>query len=244
MVSNFKQEIYNAADVDLVIHDLVDGNSLYIEDYLTIYQELFPQYVRYLPVMRQRAGDAADKSSIEKWHQWLLVIHDKPVGIIGFMYNRKRNIGLLMDFAIYPAARKLRGPDGSPFAKFVLGLAMQKLVEDARENAQIAPICMAAEVEYPRLLTRYTEYGYVRFAVEYFEPPSTPELEKVGDKIQALKNADFGKMNIGAFQIPGYERDLGDAHTIKLVLLAFLEDHYQLSLDHWLVRKVIQEISA
>ena len=244
MVSNFKQGTHSVSGIDLVIHDLVDGDSGYIEDYLRIYQELFPQYVRYLPVMRRRAEERADHTSIEKWHQWLLIVNDVPVGIVGFLYNRKKNVGLLMDFAIYPDARRLRGVDGSPFSKVILGLAMDQLVEDARLEAQTAPICLAAEVEYPRLLQKYIEYGYVKFPVEYFEPPSTPELEKVGDKIQELKNAEFGKMNIGAFQIPGHPKDLSDTNIIKIVLLAFLEDHYQLPLDHWLIRKVIQEISA
>ena len=244
MVSNFKQITHSVAGIELVIHDLVDGNSSYIEDYLKIYQELFPQYLRYLPVMQRRSEDRADHTSIEKWHQWLLIVNDVPIGIVGFLYNRKKNVGLLMDFAIYPTARRIKGSDGSPFSKVILGLVMDQLVEDAKEEAHPAPICLAAEVEYPRLLQKYMEYGYVKFPVEYFEPPSTPELEKVGDKIQELKSTDFGKMNIGAFQIPDYPNDLGDTNVIKVVLLAFLEDHYQLPLDHWLVQKVIQEISA
>ena len=55
MVSNFKQITHSVAGIELVIHDLVDGNSSYIEDYLKIYQELFPQYLRYLPVMQRRS---------------------------------------------------------------------------------------------------------------------------------------------------------------------------------------------
>lgn len=230
------------SNADLVIHDLVDGNSSYIDEYLKIYQELFPQYTRYLPVMRQRAEMRVSSNLNEKWHQWFLMIENAPVGIVGFLYNRKRNVGLLMDFAIYPNARKFRAEGDLPFSKFVLNLSMQRLVEDARESGQTAPICLAAEVEYPALVKKYLEYGYVKFPIEYFEPPYTPELEKVGDKIQELKAVDYGQMYIGAFPIPGHPTELNTPAVIRTVLFAFLEDHYQLPSDHWLVQKVVHEI--
>lgn len=230
------------SNADLVIHDLVDGNSSYIDEYLKIYQELFPQYTRYLPVMRQRAEMRVSSNLNEKWHQWFLMIENDPVGIVGFLYNRKRNVGLLMDFAIYPNARKFRAEGDLPLSKFVLNLSMQRLVEDARENGQTAPICLAAEVEYPALVRKYIEYGYVKFPIEYFEPPYTPELEKVGDKIQELKAVDYGQMYIGAFPIPGHPTELNTPAVIRTVLFAFLEDHYQLPSDHWLVQKVVHEI--
>jgi hypothetical protein len=236
--------MFELPDVDLVIHDLVDGNSKYIEEYLKIYRDLFPQYTRYVPVMRQRAAAQADRTSIEKWHQWFLMAGDKPVGIVGFLYNRKRNVGLLMDFAIYPDMRKIRLHGNMPFSQFVLNLSMQQLVEDARESRFTAPICLAAEVEYPALVKRYVEYGYVKFPVQYFEPPYTPELEKVGDKIQELGSIDYKKLYIGAFRIPGHPFDLNDPEIVRTVLLAFLEDHYQLPSSHWLVQKVAHEIPA
>lgn len=236
--------MFKIPDVDLVIHDLVDGNTKYIEEYLKIYQDLFPQYIRYMPVMRQRAANRADRSQVEKWHQWLLMAGGDPVGIVGFLYNRKRNVGLLLDFAIYPEARKIQLGGKIRFSQFVLNLAMQQLTEDALENELVAPLCLAAEVEYPELVKKYVEYGYVEFPFEYFEPPSTPELEKVGDKIQGLNSVDFKKLHIGAFQIPGHFFASNDPEIMRTVLLAFLEDHYQLPVNHWLIQKVVQEISV
>lgn len=229
--------MFVSAKIDLVIHDLVDGNSLYIDDYLRIYRELFPQYVRYVPVMRKRAETRADISGYEKWHQWLLVVGGTPVGIVGFLYNRKRNVGLLMDFAIYPEARTIRVEEGVFFTRFILDLSMQQLIADARDNRFAAPICMAAEVEYPALVKKYEEYGYVKFPVDYFEPPSTPELEKVGDKIEKLNAIDYGKMYIGAFQVPGHSFNQNDPDVIRAVLSALLIDHYQLPPTHWLVQE-------
>jgi len=170
--------MFELPDVDLVVHDLVDGNSKYIEEYLKIYRDLFPQYIRYMPVMRQRAESQADHSAIEKWHQWLLVVGGKSIGIVGFIYNRKRNVGLLMDFAVYPDARKIRVDGKTPFSQFILNLSMRQLVTDARESKFAAPICFAAEVEYLALVKKYEEYGYVRFPVEYFEPPLHARIGK------------------------------------------------------------------
>jgi len=59
-------------EIGLVIHDLIGGNSHYIDDYLAIYEELFPQYLHYTPVMRLRAENEVDQSAVEKWHQSLL----------------------------------------------------------------------------------------------------------------------------------------------------------------------------
>jgi len=67
-------------------------------------------------------------------------------------------------------------------------------------------------------------------------------LEKVGDKIQELGSIDYKKLYLGAFQIPSRPFDLNDSDIIKTVLLAFLEDHYQLPSNHWLVQKVVHEI--
>lgn len=234
--------MFEVPDVDLVVHDLVDGYTRYIDHYLKIFRDLFPQYIRYEPVMRQRAEARLDRSANELWHQWLLMVGGKPAGIVGFLYNQGRNVGLLMDFAIYPFARKIQVGGKIPFSLFALNLSMQQLTNDARQNGLAAPICLAAEVEYPALVKKYLDYGYVEFPVEYYEPPTTPELEKVGDKIQELTSVDFKKLHVGAFPIPGQSIDLNAPEVIKSVLLAFLEDHYQLASTHWLVQKVVHKI--
>ncbi len=232
-------------EIGLVIHDLVGGNSRYIEDYLAIYKELFPQYVRYQPIMRQRAEKPVDESAIEKWHQWLLLVENKPVGVIGFVYNRKRNVGLLLDFAIQPEARKIQYNGNHQLLSYLsLTLVMQELIQDARLNGHSAPLCMAAEVEYPALVRKYIEYGFVEFPIEYFEPPYTPELVEAFSAVQNFDKIGYERMHIGAFQIPDYPFDKNDTGIVKTVLLTLLEDHYHLPSDHWLAQKVFQESPA
>jgi hypothetical protein len=235
------QEIH---EIGLVIHDLVGGNSHFIDKYMAIYEELFPQYLHYAPMMRQRAENSLDENAVEKWHQWLLIVKDQPVGLIGFLYNKNRNTGVLLDFAIKPDARNIRSRENLRFANLCLNLAMQELVQDAQAEGHAAPLCMVAEVEYPALLKRYKEYGYKEFPLEYFEPPYTPELLEVLGREKIFDKIDYQRMFVGAFEIPGHPFDLTAPGVIKTILFTLLEDHYHLPADHWLVKKMIQEIPA
>jgi len=229
-------------EIGLVVHDLIGGNTRYIDEYMSIYEQLFPQYIHYAPVMRRRAELPLDKTAVEKWHQWLLVIGDQPVGLVGFLYNKKRNTGLLLDFAIKPGARAIRTRDNLRFANLCLNLAMQELVSDAQAEGHDAPLCMIAEVEHESLANKYKEYGYAVLRIEYFEPPYTPELLDAINQEQIFDKIEYQRMFVGAFGIPGYPIDLKNPGVIKTILFTLLEDHYHLPADHWLVQKLVQEI--
>lgn len=232
--------LMHVPEIELVIHDLVGGNARYIDSYLEIYEALFPQYSRYTSIMRLRAEKPSDETSNEKWHQWLLVVCDKPVGIIGFLYNKKRNTGILLDFAILPNARDIKY-ENRRLAHLALNLAMRQLIVDAQEQGCPAPLCMIAEVEPPALVKRYVEYGFVEFPIEYFEPPFTTELVELTSVPENLDKIGYERMNLGAFQIPGHPFGSSDSSIIEAALITMLKDHYSLSDDHWLVQKLIKE---
>jgi hypothetical protein len=229
-------------EIGLVIHDLIGGNSQYIDEYLAVYEELLPQYIHYAPVMRRRAENLVDESTIEMWHQWLLMIEHRPVGIIGFLYNKNRNTAVLLDFAIKSEARKIHVKDNQRFAKLCLELAMRQLIRDAQDIGHRAPLCMIAEVEYVSLVEKYKKYGYVALPLEYFEPPYTPDLLEVSARGEMFDKIEYRRMYVGAFQIPGHPFDPHSPDIIKTILLTLLEDHYHLPADHWLVQKMLHEI--
>ncbi len=229
-------------EIGLTIHDLVGGNSQYIEEYLAIYQELLPQYYRYAPVMRQRAEKPVEASANEQWHQWLVFMGNRPIGMIGILYNRKRNTGILLDFAIRPEARAIQYHGHKRLAGLILELAMEQLTRDAQANGYEYPLCMIAEVEHASLVKTYLKYGYIEFSVEYFEPPYTPELAENCDDAQSLDKIGYKRLFLGAFQIPGHPFDPGDPAILEAVLLTLLEDHYCIPPDHWLVQKMFKEI--
>jgi hypothetical protein len=229
-------------EIGLVIHDLVDGEAAHIDDYLDLYVDLFPEYTRYIPLMRRRAEIPADMSVNEKWHQWLMMIKGRPVGLVGFLYNRARNVGILMDFAIQPEARRIEYIDGRKLASFVLQLAMQQLVVDAQSNGKNMPLFMIAEVEHEALLKRYMEYGYLKFPVEYYEPPYPSELMGIADKTQNLDKMDYKRMYLGAFKLPGQPFNPNDRGVITTAILTMLVDHYGLPASHWLTEKMLVAI--
>lgn len=230
-------------EIGLTIDDLVGGNSAHINEYLKIYEELLPQYMRYAPVMRKRAERPLDPTDIERWHQWLLFIKGYPVGIIGILYNQKRNAGILLDFAICPSARGIQYGEHKRLAGLILYLAMQQLVRDAQASGREHPLCMIAEVEHAALVKKYYEYGYIEFPVEYYEPPYTPELAEQWGGTQNAEKMEYARLFLGAFQIPGHPFTAGDPLILQTVLFTLLEDHYQLPADHWLLKKLCNEIS-
>lgn len=231
-------------EIGLTIEDLVGGNAAHIDEYLKIYEELLPQYIRYAPVMRKRAEQPLDPATIEQWHQWLVFIKGYPVGMIGILYNRKRNTGILLDFAIRPGARVIQYGEHKRLAGLILYLARQQLVRDAQANGQEHPLCMIAEVEHAALVKKYCEYGYVEFPMEYYEPPYTPELAEQCGGTQNLEKTDYERLFLGAFQIPGHPFTAGDSLILQTVIFTLLEDHYQLPADHWLLKKMCNEIST
>jgi len=230
------------SEIGFEIHDLAYGTSEHIDKYLKIYEELLPQYSRYTPVMRQRAEKRSDNASIEQWHQWLLTIHNQPVGMIEFIYNRKRNMGILLDFAVQPEARNIQYLEHKSLASLILNLARRRLIEDAQINGHIAPLCMVTEVEYIPLVRKYEEYGFVEFSIEYFEPPFTPELAGVSSEAKKFDKIGYKKMYLGAFQIQNNPINPSDPNIIKTALLTLWEDHYCLPVDHWLMQKILKGI--
>ena len=225
-------------EIGLVIQDLVGGEAARIDDYVGLYGELFPEYTRYMPVMRRRAEKPLEESTVEKWHQWLLIVRDKPIGIIGFLYNRNRNIGILMDFAIRPEGRKIEHVEGQKFPLLILQLAMRQMADDAFAEGHASPLFMIAEVEHAALLRKYGEYGYLEFPVEYFEPSFSPELLQVSAESTNFDKMDYKRMHLGAFPFPGRTFDAHSPEIVRIALLAILVDHYGLPADHWLIQKM------
>ena len=230
--------LHNIPEITFEVHDVRGADASLIEEYLAIHGELLPEYARYAPVMRLRAENPADESTLEKWHQWLLKLGGRPVGMIEFLYNRKRNAGILLDFAIHGKVRDVHFQGFSRLAGLVLSLATRQLTLDAGESGHSAPLGMIAEVEHARLVEKYKEYGFLKFPIEYFEPPFTPALS---DMLAGEDNFDtigYKEMYLGVFQIPGHSLDPNDPQLLKTVLLTLWEDHYCLPADHWLLRKI------
>ncbi|GAB4421918.1 MAG: hypothetical protein Kow002_11090 [Anaerolineales bacterium] len=237
MASSFK--VLNGR---LKIHDLVDRNVVHLEEYLKIYADHLPQYARYTPLMCQRAMKPIEAHALERWHQWLVMLDGEPAAMVGFLYNRKRNLGILMDFAVVEVFRDLEVPEQGRFAGMLLHLAMEQLKQDAAASGYATPLCMAAEVEHAPLVERYQEYGFVEFPIMYYEPPGTPELASIVES-KNLEEIGYRRLHLGAFRIPGGNNVLSDdTNLIDIIIRALLKDHYQLSENHWLLERILRSI--
>lgn len=225
----------------LSIHDVVDGNIDYLDDYLNIYTDYLPQYARYLPAMRHRAEKRTANQALEHWHQWLVMYAGKPAAIVGFLHNRVHNLGILMDFAVVEEYRELEFPGKGRFAGRLLFLAMEQLKKDSAKIGIFAPLCMAAEVEHRPLVERYKEYGFVEFPVEYYEPPGTPELLSLVP-LRNIEQVGYRRLHLGAFPILGSGFQSIDVWVVEIILRALLEDHYRLPENHWLLEKIFSSI--
>ncbi len=232
---------FDNLNIGLSVHDIIGGNTEHLNGYLNIYTDYLPQYVRYLPVMQQRAEKPIDLQATERWHQWLVLLKGRPIAMVGFLYNRKRNLGILMDFAIVKDARNLKVPGGGRLAGKLLNNAMEQLKEDAKTVGNSVPLCMAAEVEHTPLIGRYLEYGFVGFPIEYYEPPGTPELAKLLEP-KDIERVGYRRLYLGAFQLPGNKYNLRDTQVVDIIVRALLEDHYKLPENHWLLIKTLESI--
>ena len=228
-------------DDSLSIHDVVDGNSAYLNDYLDLYIDYLPQYARYLPAMRQRAEKRIDSQALELWHQWLVLYAGRPAAMIGFLYNRVHNLGILMDFAVAEECRELEVPGQVRFAGRLLYLAMKQLKKDAAKIGNSAPLCMAAEVEHQPLVERYKEYGFIEFPVEYYEPPGTPDLVGLVP-LRDIEQVGYRRLHLGAFPVPGSDFQSMGVWVVDIILRALLEDHYRLTENHWLLEQTLSSI--
>lgn len=231
-------------ELGLTIHNVIGGNTKYLEDYMGLYEEFLPQYMRYAPAMRQRAAAPVDENANEVWYQWLLMINGSTAGIIGFLYNKKRNVGLMVDFAINPELRAIQYKHHKTFASLIIELALHQLTHDAVKHGYNNALGLIAEVEHVQLIQKYAEYGYLLLPVEYEEPPYTPDLANLTAEKQKLDKIGYTKLYLGIFQPTDSILDANDPLLIKTVLLALLEDHYQLESSHWLIQKLIQNTTA
>ncbi|MEW5872742.1 MAG: hypothetical protein AB1894_26015 [Chloroflexota bacterium] len=237
--------MFQIEPVDLTFYDIVGGqNSDKFEDFFALYERFLPQYLHYGPLMRQRAISPADPEANIRWHQWLVCQHDEPVGMLTFLYNRKRNLGLALDFAILPKARGIQYQQHSRLAGLMLSLAMEQIKRDAEAVGNPIPVCMVGEVEHLPLAQRYTDYGFVHLPVEYYEPPVTPDLAALVDAKEVETKVGYRQLYLGAFGIPGGNFNPSDPQTLREVLEMLLIDHYNLPEDHWIMQTALKSIPS
>ena len=114
----------------LKIYNIVGGkHPEQLDIFLEIYDDLFPQYIHYFPVIRQRASAPADVDPNFIENQWLIELEGQPAALATFKYATQRACGIALALAIKPDFRT-RMVDGQRLS----GLLNQLQVEQINQN--------------------------------------------------------------------------------------------------------------
>ncbi|MDD2923485.1 MAG: hypothetical protein PHQ36_14460 [Anaerolineales bacterium] len=231
-------------EIGLEIHDVVDGALARLDDLLDVYLDLFPEYARYIAVMRRRANRPPNATRPFIEHQWLALIDGRPAGLVVFKYNYKRNCGLGLDLGVRPDFRKTKATyqGQTRLAKILIDLRHEQIARDAFSFGNPLPLGVLVEVESPKVVARFMEYGMQLLPIEYFEPPVTEDAFELVN-LDEIEKTGFKPMHLGAYPIDRGEFNLEDPVQISRFIKALLIDHYGLLETHWAVRQALQSIS-
>lgn len=220
---------------NIAIHELLgSGDFVRIEAMLTLFGQLFPQYVQYIPRMRHRANFPCTHNPKFVTHYWLLEVDGQPAGLRTFRYVRSRRCGLAHSLAIDPNYRKQQ-VNGLRLSMFLVQRCLQQIVKDAEMIGDRPIYGMVNEVEADRLMQHYLNNGLIKLPVSYQEPIFP-------DSFATVEEATFAPMYLGFLPLPGNETISSKPELLKEFVLAFLVDHYGLPEAHPVVQSVLQSI--
>jgi hypothetical protein len=228
-------------EIGLEIHDVVNGNTDRLDDLINLYQDLFPEYARYVPVMRRRAEQPVDVVESTVVHQWLATINNQAAGMLIFKYNVKRNCGIGLDLAVSEKFKKIKFKGYERLAHLLIDLRQTQIEQDAKANGKKSISGVVVEVESRRLMDTFEKYGLVELDVKYQEPPA-PESAKPLIDADSLGKVLYKPMILGVYPMGVMDFDVRNYVIIKEFVKALLVDHYGLTEDHWVVVDALKSI--
>ena len=229
-------------EISLEIHDVVNGNSSRLEELIDLYLELFPEYARYVPIMRQRAALPVDADKLMLVHQWLVTINSEPAGMVVFKYNVTRNCGIGLDLAIREEFKTVQYSRYERLAPLLIHLRQEQIKKDAFANGRDLVPGVVVEVETRKLLETFKKYGMVELDVKYHEPP-TPESIKPLMNMSSFLEVGYKPMYLGVYPIDTDGNDVKKIEMQEEFIYALLIDHYGLPKDHWVLAEALKSIS-
>ena len=219
---------------------LGSGDAPRIETLLSLYAELLPQYIHYLPRLRRRMQYPAEHRRGHIVHYWLLEVDDKPVALHTFRYVHERRVGLSHALAVKPAYRDLY-VRWQPLGMYLLHACLEQVLADAKQLGAGSTYGVISEVEPSRLMDHYMASGNLELPIAYVKPVFP--AEKPGrTHTEEIALAHFIPMFLCILPeinrgIPFYNSDM-----IANFALAFLADHYGLPVEHREVQSVLNSV--
>jgi len=226
---------------EIKIWELIGSNDeARLEAMLDLYARFFSQYAHYIPRMRRRAALHAEHRPGHVVHYWLVEVDGKPAAIRMFRYLRTRQCGLAIALAIDPVYRDVLVA-GKRLPIYLVEACLAQVIADAERLGDPPPLGMVNEVEFPRLMDRYKQYGIMKLPVKYAEPVFPPRQDG-GSSAQELELVTFLPICLGFLPNPALNGQAVSNEKVANFALAFLVDHYGLPVDHPQVRAVLDSI--
>jgi hypothetical protein len=229
-------------EIGLEIHDVVNGEAGRLDDLVDLYLELFPEYARYIPIMRRRAFQPIDVDKSVVVHQWLVTIHNKAAGMVVFKYNVNRNCGIGLDLAVRKEFKRIKYKEYDRLAQLLIHLRQVQIKKDAFANGRQTVPGVVIEVESRKVLEVFKKYGMIELNIKYHEPPAPESVKPLIDTL-SLTKVNYKPMYLGVYPIDADSFNVQKTEVQKEFIQALLIDHYELSADHWVVVDALKSIS-
>lgn len=230
-------------EINLSIYDITGKNAQLLPELIALYEQLFPNYKRYLRLMELRAKEIPDINSQTIEHQWLGFINNTPATITIFTYLKRFNFGVGLDIGIAPSFRPVINPKNNlPLSEILTQLTIRQIIRDARKNHAQLPLGLVVEVESDKLVQRYRSYGFKELPVSYQEPPFVKGKENLLNPTE-LSKLQFQPMHLGIFPIRK-KADPTQPEILRTIIEGILCDHYHLDFDHWAIQQAFSSLRS
>jgi hypothetical protein len=223
---------------EIQIDDVVGGNTHHLESLVALMGELFPDLVKYIPSIRRRAQQSATADPRFVAHQWIVQVEGRLAGICLFDYNIGRNCGMLNFLAIDRPYRQISFDEYDRLAHLLLELSLEQILQDALLWEAPPPVGLVLEVEVPKLVERYRDYGLVPLSVPYHEPIFPPAWTKYSDMVK-LEEIRYAQAQLTVYPNPDHILQLAADDVQRELALAYLLDFYRLPETSWSVQQAL-----
>jgi hypothetical protein len=232
---------------DIIIREVKSKDSALHNILLSLFAEIFPSYMRYLPHIRSslEQGDTLNPRVLP--HHWLVKLADNEGAFIGFElfnYLHRYNIG----FGRYIGTRAEKRNEGVGMQ--LIRASVKQIASDARRFGRPEPLGFCAEVESPRLATtpeereirerrlRYFQEscGAVELNLDYLEPVMIRSFIEATEWTQPPTS-----MHFIVFPCDPSRTSFTPEETKKMAEGVLL-DHYGLPADNNLVQHVLESV--
>ncbi len=221
----------------LVIHNIIAGNITRLGDFLEVFVELFPQYSYRTDRLAETANNPANMNPLFVEHQWLIEVHGNPAAMTTFKYLPQRNLGIGVHLAIRPKFRKFTYKNYNRLSEIIIEETRKQISKDAEALGHSIPLGYVIEVVEPKLISRYSEYGFLPFDIPYHEPTISQKNKAFVNFEEQNDHLEFHPAVLGLIPTQNQIIDIKDPVLLENAINGFLIDYYELDENHWVVKQ-------